>query len=337
MVGLDLGGGLTDEGGQPTDDVGVLLGGHPGQGDLLGDHVVDQRVAVAVEDQAPGRGDRDRPDLVGGHRLGRGRRLEDLEGPQARARAGRRGTTTTRPVIRRRSPGRAAVVSGASSIASTENRLWRIFGCRGLACGRRSDALGAGEAAASPGRGGGGSGSRVPSIPSTGRAARAPGPAGPCSPEAPEDRVEVGIPSVEAAGSAQATEAHGRAGPAPRWSPRPPARCGADRRGASGAGRARSRATRRAARRPRCRRRPPPAAATTRERSRTRVATPTAKPTRHPTSAESPNGVGRKRSATSPAPKPIDRAAGRAADRCRRGWGGAPSRPGAPHRSGDRG
>ncbi len=82
---VDLCGGLTDQGGEPSHHVGVLLRGQTRKSDLLGDRVTDERVAVAIEDQTPGRGDRDRPDLIGGHRLGRGRRLEDLEGPQAQA------------------------------------------------------------------------------------------------------------------------------------------------------------------------------------------------------------------------------------------------------------
>ena len=40
--------------------------------------------------------------------------------------------TTAIPTMRRRSPGRASVESGASRIDSTENRLWRIFGWRAL-------------------------------------------------------------------------------------------------------------------------------------------------------------------------------------------------------------
>ena len=146
MVGVDLCSGLADQGGEPSHDVGVLLRGQPRQGDLLGDRVTDERVAVAVEDQTPGRGDRDRPDLVGGHRLGRGRRLEDLEGPQAQAEQGeerddgKARDSQTEPGPRRR------WCPGASSIDSTEKRLWRIFGCRGDRVFGRRSACGAGEA-----------------------------------------------------------------------------------------------------------------------------------------------------------------------------------------------
>ena len=54
----------------------------PRQGDLLRDLVADQGIAVAVEDQAPGRRHRHRPDLIGHDRLGGGRGLEDVECPQ---------------------------------------------------------------------------------------------------------------------------------------------------------------------------------------------------------------------------------------------------------------
>ena len=82
---LDLGGGLADQGGQATHHRRVLDRGHTGQRELLDHLVVDQRVAVAVEDEAPGGLDLDGPDLVDVDLLGGGRGLQHGQGPQAEA------------------------------------------------------------------------------------------------------------------------------------------------------------------------------------------------------------------------------------------------------------
>ncbi len=144
---------------------------------------------------------------------------------QSRRASRPKSATTARPAIRSRSPGRAAVVSGASSIASTENRLWRILGCRGaLAFVLRSDAGRAnhreprkgwrrerltGAQYPKPGAvcAAAGTSAGLPralvvrraGLPPTGvHRARA-------HHAAPDARVEVGMPSVEAAGRPHAT------------------------------------------------------------------------------------------------------------------------------------
>ena len=109
-------------------------------------------------------------------------------------------------MIRSRSPGRDAVVSGASSMASTENRLWRIFGClAGLCRGLRVASRGGGSGC-EPLNGWRRERLTGASIPS-GRPAGYGGPGhGRAHRSAANgDRAEVGIPSVEALGRAQAT------------------------------------------------------------------------------------------------------------------------------------
>ena len=116
--------------------------------------------------------------------------------------------------MRRRRPGRDSVVSGASSIASTENRLWRIRGWRLLAlaglapAGRAEDPLVAEGMAQRSAHG-------APVSQRARPAVRARGPPASVAARhraAPTPTSEVGIPSVEARAIPHDISRHGRQG-----------------------------------------------------------------------------------------------------------------------------
>ena len=190
-----------DQCGEVADDRRVLGGGDPGQGDLLRHLVADQGIAVAIEDQAPGRRHGHRADLVGHDRLGGGRGLEDLECPEAQSEqgeqsdhddghdaqtAGRDGPPSC--------PGRPAPPpsrSGSAASGAGGSWPWSAW------CPRTS------RRSASDRRGGATSGSRGTSIP-TGRLERyapdgtADRPAPAAHRAAPTPASDMGMPSVDA-------------------------------------------------------------------------------------------------------------------------------------------
>ena len=80
--GLHLCGSLSDHCGQSTHHRWVLHCCRPGQDDLFGGDVVDQRIAIAVEDQPTGRSHLHDTESVGVDRLGGSRRFDRGERPQ---------------------------------------------------------------------------------------------------------------------------------------------------------------------------------------------------------------------------------------------------------------
>ena len=80
---LYLMGGLTHQGGDLTDDGGVVERRRAGQEDLLLRHIAGDDGAVAVDDLPARRGDADDADLVARDRRGEGLSVNDLQCPQA--------------------------------------------------------------------------------------------------------------------------------------------------------------------------------------------------------------------------------------------------------------
>ena len=142
------------------------------------------------------------------------------------------------------------------------------------------------------------------SIPTPGPAAGTR-PARPDHRSAPEETRPRWAPPRSTPPAGPRSPAGGRGWPGRRWSPTPPPRSGEVHVEHLGLAEHRPEHGVDAPRRGRW----PPRAATGGShravRSRARVATPTPKPTRLPTRADSPNGVGRNRSATRPAPNPM--------------------------------
>ncbi len=105
-------------------------------------------------------------------------------------------------MMRMRSPGRDVLVSGVSSIASTENRLWRIFGCFALFWRGLALPFGTAEATGALERVAEGSVHEGPVSQASARDRYADRGHGQ---RAPDETAEVGTPSMDAAGSAHVT------------------------------------------------------------------------------------------------------------------------------------